>query len=157
MNSNPIDGTDPVIEQTAAAMPAESDNIGALTRRNTPSAAGYLIAAISALGIGSILVPIAFGGASNASDFLTGVGAVLAVGLIVVLVVGFPLILIAHLAVRHVERQSVHTATFGVVGLVAAALSGAWLFYPYGFPLPVLLAVAVSAAAGRATVNHRPR
>ncbi len=137
--------------------PAEPGDVGPFYRRNTPSVGGYVVAALCALGIGSVLVPVAFGGASSAADLLPGIGLVLAFGFFVVLVIGAPLTVIAHFAVRTVERQSVHVAAFGVVGLLTGSLVGLYLFDPVGFPLPVVLAVGVSAAAGRAVVNRRPR
>lgn len=89
--------------------------------------------------------------------FAAEVGAVLTFGLAVVLVVGIPLTFLAHVAVRKVRRQSVHIAVFGLVGLLAGFLLHLGLFYLGGLPLRAVLAVGVSAAAGRAVVNHRPR
>ena len=130
---------------------------GPLHRRNTPSAGGYLAAALIALIIGSVLVPAAFGGAENVSDFLIGVWLILVVGSLVVLVLGLPLALGAHYALRNVPNQGVHIATFGGVGLVTGAVAALVLLGPESFPLPVVLAVGVSAAAGRAVVNRRSR
>ncbi len=142
----------------AAAEPAEPDDIVPFTRRNTPNGAGYAVAAFTALGVGSVLVPAALHSAANVSDFLMGVGAVLAFGFIAMIAIGLPLTLLAHLALRRVRYQIVHIAAFGVVGLLTGYLFGLWLVPPpYGLPLPVVLAVGLSAAAGRATVNHRPR
>lgn len=142
----------------ASAEPAEPDDIGPFTRRNTPNGAGYTIAAFTALGVGSVLVPAALRSASNVSDFLMDVGTVLAFGFIAMIVIGLPLTLLAHLTLRRVRSQIVHIAAFGVVGLLTGYLFGLWLFPPSnGLPLPVVLAVGLSAAAGRATVNHRPR
>ena len=142
----------------ASAHPAELDDIGPFTRRNTPNGAGYVAAAFTALAVGSVLVPAALHSASNVSDFLTGVGAALAFSFIAMIAIGLPLTLLAHLALRRVRYQIVHIAAFGVVGLLTGYLFGLWLFPPpYGLPLTVVLAAGFSAAAGRATVNHRPR
>jgi hypothetical protein len=130
---------------------------GPLDRRNTPSAGGYLAAAFIALVIGSVLVPVAFGGAKNASDLLIGVWVVLVVGFFVVVMFGFPLILGMHFALRNVPNQGVHIATFGGAGLLTGALACLVLLGPESFSLPVVLAVGISAAAGRAVVNRRPR
>ena len=158
MNSEQARGAEPVIGRAATAADlSEPDDVGPFYRRNTPSAIGYVGAALAALVIGSLLVPVGFGGADNVSDFLIGVWVVLAVGSLVVLVLGLPLTVAAHFALRNVPRQSVHIATFGVVGLLTGAVVGLVLQGPGGFPLPVVLAVGVSAAAGRAVVNRRPR
>jgi len=73
------------------------------------------------------------------------------------LTIGFPLTLIAHYAVRRIQRQSIHIATFGVVGLLTGYLLRLGLGYLSGLPLSAVVAVGVSAAAGRAVVNHQPR
>lgn len=156
-----VDGSaDPVTGTAAAALAgsAEPDGLGPFYRRNTPSVAGYVVAAFSALGIGSILVPLAInGGGSGAADFVKFALLILAVGFLVMLMIGLPLTLVAHLAVRRVRRQSIHIATFGVVGLLTGYLVGLWVGYPYGLPLPAVVAVGVSAAVGRAMVNRQPR
>ena len=158
---HPEGSADPVTEQSAAAALAgstEPDDIGPFYRRNTPSAAGYVVAAFSALGIGSVLVPVALGGgAGGAANFFMFMGSVLAVGFFVMLTIGFPLTLIAHYAVRRIQRQSIHIATFGVVGLLTGYLLRLGLGYLSGLPLSAVVAVGVSAAAGRAVVNHQPR
>lgn len=150
-----------VTEYPAVPGPAETadpDTVGPFTRRNTPNGAGYVIAALTALSVGSILVTIVLGGVTSVSDFVTGVGIILAVGFIAMLTIGMPLTLLAHVVLRRVRQQSVHIVAFGVVGLLTGYLFGRWLFSPpYGLPLPAVLAVGVSAAAGRAAVNHRPR
>lgn len=151
-----------MVEHSAVDVPAGSadlaDDIGPFYQHNTPSPAGDLVAAFSALFVGSVLVPLALGaGGGNASDFLTLVGAVLAVGLLVAMAIGFPLTLVAHFALRGVQRQSLHIAVFGVVGLIAGYLVQLLLFHGEGFPLLAVVAVGVSTAAGRAVVNHRPR
>lgn len=139
--------------------PAESaDSIGPFYRHNTPSPAGYLAAAFSALFVGSVLVSLGLGaGGGNVSDFLMLVGAVLAVGLLVAMAIGFPLTLIAHFALRGVQRQSLHIAVFGVIGLLVGYLVQLLLSHGEGFPLLAVVAVGVSTAAGRAGVNRRPR
>lgn len=144
-------------EQVALVGPAATDNIGPFRRWNTPSVAGYAVAAFTALGIGSVLVPVALGGGGGPTDFVKLVGLVLAVGFLVVLMVGLPLTLMAHVAVRRVRSQSIHVAAFGVVGLVTGYLVRLGIGFPYGLPLPAVAAVGVSAAAGRAVVNRRPR
>jgi len=156
----PDESADPVTEQPAAAALAgltETDDSGPFYRRNTPSAAGYVVAAFSALGIGSVLVPVALGSGGGVAEFVMLAGLVLAVGFLVVLMIGLPLTLMAHVAVRRVQSQSIHIATFGVVGLLTGYLVRLGLGYPYGLPLPAVAAVGVSAAAGRAVVNRRPR
>lgn len=156
----PDGSADPVTEQPAGAAligSAETDGIGPFYRRNTPSVAGYAVGAFSALGIGSLLVPIALGGDSSAAGFVMLVGLVLAVGFVVVLMIGLPLTLMAHVVVRRVQSQSIHVFGFGVVGLLTGYLVRLGLGFPYGLPLPAVVAVGVSAAAGRAVVNRRPR
>lgn len=148
-------------EHSAVDVPdpsAEPDDIGPFYQRNTPSPAGYVLAAFSALGIGSVLVPVSLGGGGGgASDFAMLVGLVLTVGLLVVFTIGFPLTVIAHLVLRKVGLQSVHIAVFGLVGLLTGYLVRLWLFYPNGLPMLAVIAIGVSAAAGRAVVNRRPR
>lgn len=151
-----------MIEHSAVDVPARSaesaDDVGPFSQRNTPSPAGYLLAAFSALFVGSVLVPLALGaGGGNASDFSTLVGAVLTFGLLVAMAIGFPLTMIAHVALRSVQRQSLHIAVFGVVGLLTGYLVQVLLFHGQGFPLLAVVAVGVSTAAGRVVVNRRPR
>jgi hypothetical protein len=153
------DPADPPVERPATAGRAgavEPDGLGPFYRRNTPSVAGYVAAAFIALVIGSVLVPLAFGGAGTFSDFLIGVWLILVVGSFVVLILGLPLTVAAHFALRNVPSQGVHIATFAGVGLLTGALVSL-TFDQANFTPTVVLAVGVSAAAGRAVVNRRPR
>ena len=160
MNTDPAGRADALIGQSATRVPAElaePDGIGPFYRRNTPSVAGYVVAAFSALAIGSLLIAAVSGGATDVSGLLVSAGVTFAFGFVVLVALGLPLTVIAHFALRNVPSQAVHIAVFGLVGLVAGSLAGWYLFHPFGFPLHVVAAVGVSAAAGRSLVNHRPR
>lgn len=157
MSSDPIE---PSVEPQPTAGPTNSvepDGLGPFHRRNTPSVGGYVAAAFIALIIGSVLMPLSSGGPRNSSDFFIGFWWVLAIGFFAVLILGLPLTVAAHFTLRNEPRQRVHIATFGGVGMLTGALVGTVFLGSESFPLPVVLAVGVSAATGRALVNRRPR
>lgn len=137
--------------------------------RHTPTPAGYLAAGALTVGLFGVVVGIAsaatmaidgdlgIAGAIAAAvthGFAAGVGAAVAGA-----VVGLPLAMIAHIALKPVRSPAVHAAGFGVVGgLTAVALLALFGFLAWQPVAWFLIGAAGSCAAlSRYLIGRRQR
>jgi hypothetical protein len=131
----------------------------------TPSIGGYLLAAVIAVVLGSVLIAeivmVVTENAFTLSGFLGSSGVIAVVAAIAALVLGGPLTVLAHFQLRSVRPQWVHIAAFGAVGAVVGLVTTALLLaklYSVGVDALIVGAVAVAAAVGRLCVSgHRWR
>ncbi len=111
MSSTPGGSAFPLIGQAPTDVRvslSEPEDIGPFRRRDAPDLNGYIAAAAIALGVGAVLDASVLGGGGDVAGFLSLVGLILAVGFLVVLVVGIPLTAVAHFVLRRVRRVNLH-------------------------------------------------
>lgn len=132
------------------------------TLESTPSIGGYLVAALIAVVLGSVLiatvVSVATENIFTLSGFLAVIGIVGTVAILAALVLAFPLAVLAHFRLRGARRQWIHVAGFAVVGTIVGLLTVAVVLnglYSPGAAASMVLAVTVAAAVGRFCVSGR--
>ncbi|QNK83237.1 hypothetical protein [Nakamurella sp. PAMC28650] len=147
--------------------PAPSVPIGFVARTEqtlepTPSVGGYLTGAAVTVVLGSVLIAaIVFMATENifsVSGFLAVTGIVGMVAALAALILGFPLIVLAHFRLRGVRPQWIHVAVFAGIGAVVGLLAVAVVlngYYTAGVSASMVTVVAFAAAVGRWCVSAR--